>query len=43
MTDGRVEELDAQMLMTFAAMEVEREVEIVDLPMVCDFSEDISD
>ncbi|MCI82407.1 hypothetical protein A2U01_0103681, partial [Trifolium medium] len=43
---GQVEKLmkeDAQMFTTFTAMEVEGGVGIIDLPMVWDFSKDISD
>ncbi|MCI46364.1 hypothetical protein A2U01_0067604, partial [Trifolium medium] len=42
---GQVEKLrkkDAQMFTTFTAMEAEGGVGIIDLPMVWDFSEDIS-
>jgi hypothetical protein len=36
-TVGRLEELAAQMFMTFASMKVEREAEDVDLPMGVSF------
>ena len=42
-TVGRLEELDVEMFRTFALMEVERETEDVNLPMVCEFSDDIGD
>jgi hypothetical protein len=42
-TVGRLEELEVQMFMTFAPMEVEREAEDVNLPMVCELPDDISD
>jgi hypothetical protein len=42
-TVGRLEELDVEMFRTFAPMEVEREAEDVNLPMVSEFSDDIGD
>ena len=40
---GRLEELNVEMFRTFAPMEVEREAEDVNLPMVYEFSDDIGD
>jgi hypothetical protein len=42
-TVGRLEESDVETFRTFALMEVEREAEDVNLPMVSEFSDDIGD